>query len=127
MKYLLLVFVLIVALIGFISIFGLNQNSNENNEKSGSQDIEIVMFHNGTGPMCIEALDFFEKENIEITEYLTTDSNFTDKLSEYKQNFDSSEGVSTSFSYYPMIFVGGRAFSGFDNEIGDEILEILNS
>ncbi len=108
----------------------------DNNENSGNQvttspmkleeNNEIIIFHNGTGPMCIEALNFFKEKQLDYTEYLNTEADFQDKLIIYMGNFDGkSEGVSDSFSYYPIIFVGGRAFSGFDDEVGQEILTSL--
>jgi glutaredoxin len=76
--------------------------------------------------MCLDAIDFFRENNIEYTEYLTTDENFNTKLSEYKEKADYvSSGVSTTFGYYPMIFIGDKAFSGFNDEIEKEILETI--
>ena len=86
---------------------------------------ELVIFHNGTGPMCIEALAFFEKMGYEYTQYLNTDSDYSTKLGEYRQGFNVSEGESTSFGYYPIIFVGDRAFSGFNDNIEEIIEEIM--
>lgn len=98
-------------------------------EDSSSNDIvqkeEIIMFHNNTGPMCIDATKFFEENDIEYEEHLTMDSDFTSLLNAYQEDYPSSEGVSSSYGYYPMIFVGEKAYSGFNSEIGDEILEIL--
>jgi len=50
---------------------------------------------------------------------------FETQLNSYKGNVSKSEGVSDSYDYYSIIFVAGRAFSGFNEEIGEEILEIL--
>lgn len=87
---------------------------------------ELVIFHNGSGSMCIEALDFFDDEGFEYTEHLTSDENFAEKLQQYKQPFDGeSEGVSTSFGYYPMIFIKGRAFSGFDESTKAKIMALI--
>ena len=100
-----------------------NQQESENN----GSETRVVMFHNGTGPMCIDAIDFFKKEGIEYEEHLTTDSDFSELLSTYESQFNGeSEGVSTSFGYYPIIFVRDRAFSGFDEEIGAEIMSLLD-
>jgi len=70
-------------------------------------------------------INFFKKNNIEYVEHLTTDTDFGTQLNAYKGNVSKSEGVSDSYDYYPIIFVGGRAFSGFNEEIGEEILKIL--
>ncbi|MDD2270282.1 MAG: hypothetical protein PHG60_01735 [Candidatus Dojkabacteria bacterium] len=80
---------------------------------------ELAMFHNGAGDMCIDAIDFLKKNNIKYVEYLNTEGDFEKNLSLYRQEYgNESEGVSTSYGYYPMIFYKGRAFSGFNEEIG---------
>jgi hypothetical protein len=69
--------------------------------------------------MCLEAIDFFEENDMEYIEYLTTDEDFQDKLNLYMEEYDNqSEGISTSFGYYPMIFFKDKAFSGFNESIG---------
>lgn len=87
---------------------------------------EVLMFHNNSGPMCLEAKEFFKDQNIPFEEYLIEEADFTQKLEEKKQAVgNKSEGVSSSFGYYPIIFVGDKAFSGFNAEIGEQILAIL--
>jgi len=99
--------------------------------ESGSSDSntvnenEVVVFHNNTGPMCIEMIEFFEDNNIVFEEHLTTESDFSQLLNTYKSEFENSEGVSENFGYYPIIFIGNEAFSGFNEEIGKEILELI--
>ena len=61
----------------------------------------------------------------EYTQYLNTDSDYSTKLGEYRQGFNVSEGVSTSFGYYPIIFVGDRVFSGFNDDIKETIENIM--
>jgi hypothetical protein len=85
----------------------------------------IIIFHNGVGTMCLEALDFFKENGYEYVEYKTEDEVFTEKFLEYRSNFTSSEGVSQNFGYYPIIFVKDRAFSGFNRDIGIEIDGII--
>lgn len=102
-----------------------SEDTDDTSESSNIEEEELVMFHNGTGPMCIDAIEFFEENDIDYTEYLTTEEDFGEKLEEYKGEYGySSEGVSTSFGYYPMIFYKGRAFSGFNDTIGEEILSL---
>lgn len=102
-----------------------SEDTDDASESSNIEEEELVMFHNGTGPMCIDAIEFFEENDIDYTEYLTTEEDFGEKLEEYKGEYGySSEGVSTSFGYYPMIFYKGRAFSGFNDTIGEEILSL---
>ncbi len=100
-------------------------NEGESNITTSITDKEVVVFHNNTGPMCLEMINFFKENNIEYVEHLTTDTDFGTQLNAYKGNISKSEGVSDSYGYYPIIFVGGRAFSGFNEEIGEEILKIL--
>ncbi|MHC1716349.1 MAG: polysaccharide deacetylase family protein [Candidatus Dojkabacteria bacterium] len=90
-----------------------------------STDNNVVVFHNGTGPMCVEMEEFFEKNDIEYEEHLTTDTDFGTQLNAYKGSISKSEGISESYSYYPIIFVGGKAYSGFSEVIGEEILGML--
>jgi len=97
--------------------------SSQMDEKNDEPD--LVMFHNDTGPMCLEAKDFFEKNGLEYKEVLTTDDDFSSQLGEYKSKCPQSEGVSSSYSYYPFIFLGEKAYSGFNEEIGKSILQFL--
>ena len=99
------------------------RSSNTINEQ---QTEEVVIFSNGTGSMCIEAEEYFKQKGIEYTLYLTSDPNFNTTLEEYKLKYgNSSEGVSTSFGYYPFIFVQDKAYSGFNETIGESIMELL--
>jgi len=91
------------------------------NSDTQNEDENIVIFHNGTGPMCIEALSFFKAHKYEYTEYINSEEGYSIKLNEYKSQFEESEGLSETFSYYPIIFVEGRAFSGFNKSVGDKI------
>lgn len=87
---------------------------------------EVLMFHNDQGPMCLEAKEFFNSQGIEIEEHLTTESGFREDLQSLKAQYGSSEGVSENFGYYPIIFVGEKAFSGFNEEIKQAILEEIS-
>jgi hypothetical protein len=92
----------------------------EKKEMSG-----IVIFHNGVGTMCLEALEFFKENGYEYIEYKTDDEGFEEKFLEYRAGFTTSEGLSNSFGYYPIIFVKDRAFSGFNALIEDSIESIV--
>lgn len=83
----------------------------------------IVIFHNGTGPMCLDLLAFLKENNIDYEEHLNTDTDFVSQLNSYKKG--NSEGVSDSYGYYPIIFIGDKAFSGFNEEIEGSIRRIL--
>ena len=84
---------------------------------------KIMMFHNGQGPMCLDALDFIETIDYPVEEYLNYEEGFDEELNGLKTEFGQSEGVSQSFGYYPIIFIRDRAFSGFSEEIKSEILK----
>ena len=90
-----------------------------------SNDKSVVIFHNNAGAMCLELLDFLKENNIEYEEHLTTDTDFGTQLNAYKGRIAVSKGVSDNYGYYPIIFVNGTAFSGFNKEIGEEILKLL--
>lgn len=96
-------------------------------EKEEVKETEkILMFHNDTGPMCLEAKEFFKNQNLSFEEHLVGETDFIQRLKEKKQAVgNKSEGVSSSFGYYPIIFVGDKAFSGFNAAIGEQILAIL--
>lgn len=90
-----------------------------------SNNSGVVIFHNNAGAMCLELLDFLKENNIDYEEHLITDTDFGTQLNAYKGSISRSEGVSDNYGYYPIIFVEGRAFSGFNEEIKKELLEIL--
>ncbi|MCD4740055.1 hypothetical protein K8R43_02565 [archaeon] len=89
----------------------------------------LVMFHNDAGPMCLEQLAFLEEIREEhpylvVEEYYTFEEGTYDLLSEMKMGFNQSEGVSTTFGYLPTTFIGGRAFSGFNEHVKDSLKEL---
>jgi len=100
---------------------------NESKDSNGAkiQENTLVIFHNNTGPMCIEALEFLRNSNIEFEEYLTTDDNYYSNLIRYKNVFTGSEGVSEDFDYYPFIFYKNHAFSGFNENIKNDINKLI--
>lgn len=100
------------------------ENVNENKSNVGNK---LVTFHNGKGPMCLDMLEFLETINYTIEEHLDTEENFRDNLNELKTAYGTSQGVSESFDYYPIIFIQEKSFSGFDEEIKSEILEIIEN
>ncbi len=84
---------------------------------------ELVIFHNGLGEMCLEALKFFKQHQIKFIEYLNTDKNFANLLANYQKVYPNSEGESDSYQYFPVIFYKGKAYSGFNEKIRNEILK----
>jgi len=81
------------------------------------------MFHNGSGPMCLDALDFIKTINYPVEQYLDYEHGFREKLDQLEAEFKSSEGIHPLFGYYPIIFIKDRVFSGFNETIKNEILK----
>ncbi|MBN1325708.1 hypothetical protein JW977_01860 [Candidatus Falkowbacteria bacterium] len=84
---------------------------------------KIVVFHNGRGSMCLEFLDFIKDLNYPVEQHLVGEDSFSDILSSYIYKYGQSEGVSDNFGYYPIIFIKEKAYSGFNGEIKNKILE----
>jgi len=84
---------------------------------------KIMMFHNGSGSMCLDALDFIKTVDYPVEQYLDSENGFSEKLDGFKAKFTSSEGIHPLFGYYPIIFIKDRVFSGFNETIKEEILE----
>lgn len=78
---------------------------------------KLVMFHNGKGPMCLAAMAFIAGLDYPVEEHLVDERNFLPMLAAYMANFAQSEGVSRDFGLFPVIFIEGRAFSGFDDAV----------
>lgn len=92
----------------------------------------LVIFHNGSGPMCLEALAWLAAERAEhpdlvVREYLTTDTVNRAILNDLKSRYDQSQGVSTTFQYLPIIFFRGQAFSGFNDEVKQALGALIDS
>mgnify|MGYP001182343327 CR=1 FL=1 len=103
----------------------LNQASEATDDSLPESGDRIRVFHNGQGEMCLEALDFFTEINYPIEEFLETEPGFYQELNRQMATFDASEGVSEDFGYYPIIFIKNRAFSGFNDAIRNDILEVI--
>jgi hypothetical protein len=87
---------------------------------------KIVFFHNNSGPMCLQALDFLESLNYDLEEHIDDEMGFPVLLDKYRSLYRKSEGISESFEYYPIIFINTKAFSGFSDDIGNQIKEELH-
>ena len=106
------------------------EGETEDEEGDGATAEPLLIFHNGSGPMCLDALDWLaEQEAIHpelvIEEHLTFEDGETDLMRAYVAAYDASEGVSTSFEYLPIIFFGGQAFSGFNDAVAEAIESLL--
>ena len=100
----------------------INETESEEKEKYNIGN-KIMMFHNGNGSMCLEALNFIETIDYPVEQILDSEEGFSEKLDKLKTEFSSSEGVHPLFGYYPIIFVRDRVFSGFNETIKNEILK----
>ena len=78
---------------------------------------KLVIFHNGQDPMCRDAKAFTAALDYPVEEHLTEERNFLPMLERNRAPHGQSEGVSTAFEYFPLIFVNGRVFSGFDDDV----------
>ncbi len=97
-------------------------STQKNKEEELGIGNKIIMFHNGKGPMCLEAVDFLDDIDYSVEQLLDNEEGFQQRLDDIKGSFSESEGVSTSFAYFPIIFIKDKAYSGFNDEIKDKIL-----
>lgn len=89
----------------------------------------LYMFHNGSGPMCLDALDWLADLRVThpaltVQEHLTYEAGEANRLARFAALYTASQGVSDSFAYLPIIFFRGQAFSGFSAEVA-QALETL--
>jgi len=92
----------------------------------------LVIFHNGSGPMCLEAVEWLgtmqaEHSGLVVEEHLTTNPANVALLAELKSRYGQSQGVSTTFGYLPIIFFHGQAFSGFNDEVQEALGALIES
>jgi len=90
---------------------------------SDMKTADPVMFHNGQGEMCLQAIEFFKKNNIEYKEHLNTEAEFGTILSQYQAEYPTSIGESENYRYLPIIFYEGKAYSGFNDDVAQSILQ----
>lgn len=86
----------------------------------------LTVFHNNSGPMCLEFLEFVKTIDYPVRQYLDSQEDFVQVLNDYKSNFNGSEGISQSFSYYPIIFIKDKVYSGFNDDIRQSILQLIS-
>ncbi|HOA73760.1 MAG TPA: hypothetical protein PL151_03000 [Phycisphaerae bacterium] len=92
----------------------------------------LVIFHNASGPMCLDALawlDSIESQHtgLAVKEYLTTVPANVALLNEMMAEYGTSQGVSTTFGYLPIIFYRDQAFSGFDDSVRTALATLLSA
>lgn len=90
----------------------------------------LVIFHNNTGPMCFACLDWIADAktrfpDLVVKEYLVYEPAGSLMLAQLMQQSPTSQGVSTSYGYLPVLFLQGQGFSGFNDEIAQALEELL--
>jgi len=82
-----------------------------------SVDAEMIVFSTPSSVMHKDLISFLETSNHSYKEYLSSNESFLKELMILKKEIRKSEGMSKDFRYYPIIFINGKAFSGFNKEI----------
>ncbi len=54
--------------------------------------------------------NFLDSIDYPVEEHLNNEAGFAALLADHKTEFETSQGVSASFFYYPIMFVGDQAF-----------------
>lgn len=94
-------------------------------EEKFSVGDKIMMFHNGKGPMCLEAMEFIKTLDYPVEEYIEGQEAYNREFNRVREEFSSSEGIHPLFGYYPIIFVKDRAYSGFNESVERGILNAI--
>jgi hypothetical protein len=90
----------------------------------------LLFFQNNSGTMCLAAVNWLDGvrsdyPTLVIDEHLTYEPGESELLAQLQAQFQTSQGVSTSFEYLPIIFFQGQAFSGFNDEVAQMLEELL--
>ncbi len=96
------------------------------------EEIRMLIFHNGTGPMCLEALSWVETmraahPDLVIEEHLTTEPAGLALFRQLESQYGYSQGLSANFGYLPVIFLKGQAFSGFNEAVKAALASLISS
>jgi hypothetical protein len=92
----------------------------------------LHIFHNNRGFMCLEALAWLdgiqaEYPDLSVEKHRSDESAGYSLLQQWKAYFDESEGISSNFGYLPIILHRGRAFSGFNDAIAQDLEALIAS
>jgi hypothetical protein len=95
------------------------------------EEITLLIFHNNSGPMCLAALEWLdgaqaEHSTLVIEEHLTYEPGERELLAQLEAEYPTSQGVSTSFGYLPIVFFGEQAFSGFNEEVSQMLQDLMD-
>lgn len=95
-----------------------------------SDPAAFMIFHNNSGPMCLEARAWLEDTRaqyptLQVEEHLVTQPAEAALMVRLTQQLPVSQGVSTSYEYLPIIFFQGQAFSGFNDGIRASLEALL--
>ena len=94
------------------------------------EPVPLHIFHNGAGPMCVQALDWLANlqtthPELSVTEHLTFEADQVELLLQLEAQYGTSQGVSEDFGYLPIIFFQNQAFSGFNDDIATTLDTLL--
>jgi hypothetical protein len=92
----------------------------------------LLIFHNNSGPMCLEALDWLgemkaQHPALQVEEHLVTQPAETLLLSQIETEFSESNGVSNRFGYLPIIFYQDQAYSGFNQDVAAALQVVMEA
>ena len=90
----------------------------------------LLIFHNGSGPMCLEALDWLEEARedhpaLQVEEHLVYEEGERALMLQLEAEHEASEGVSSAFEYLPIMFFEDAAFSGFNADVAEALLGLM--
>ncbi len=93
---------------------------------------KLLIFHNNSGPMCLQALDWLDSVRSEhpglvVEEHLTYEPGTSELLNQTKAQVGQSQGVSTNFGFLPIVFFQGQAFSGFNDDIKGTLAALIEA
>lgn len=92
---------------------------------ASAETTPIILFQGSKGELSKDARAFIELSNYPYEIYSPKDKDFLEKLETYKKEYKTSQGLSSNFRHYPIIFLENKAFSGFNPEIKENILKSL--
>lgn len=91
------------------------------------EDPKLIMIHNGRGIMCLSELQFLKHvgqicPSLVIEEHNTDYSSTSKVMGQLMVKYSKSIGVSTRFEYLPFTFINNKAYSGFNDDIKEQMI-----
>jgi len=88
---------------------------------------KIIIFHNGIGEKTKQARGFVSTLTYPVEEYTYPEGSSKGYFLGLKDFYKISSGESESFGYFPIIFIGENAYSGFNDEIQEAVINYIYS